>query len=271
VKWRRPAMYDSKQDVTPGLRGPRITNCILPLAAALALLLVGYSFGYVKWQDISWQPAQMWSKVDYDPKLSDPFFDSDEWICEDGYISSAKCRDGKYVQILRKPGESRPTGPCGESKEWTCPDGCKKCAICKDGTPVVKCTAKCISNSRNVEHPVSFCEAKFSHPNTIDLFIHTEVGLCPDRLRIQITDRYFRCQYWTVYMAQTNVNSSLVWSTILQKLTLEKEEYHSGDLIKGKIEFECLESTMHPKYTEKRGRHRKTSIKVYGAFKTIVQ
>ncbi len=46
----------------------------------LALLLVGRSFGAAWWSvPLEGQPAQMWSPVDYDPKLTDPFFKSEEW------------------------------------------------------------------------------------------------------------------------------------------------------------------------------------------------
>ena len=134
--------------MSPKLRRSRITNCILPLAALLTLFLVGHSFGYISAENMFWQPAQMWSKVDYDPKLSDPFFDADDWTCEGGTMELAKCRNGKYVEILKKPCESSQKEPCIELDErWTCPNGCKKCATCKDGTPVVKCTARCVSNS----------------------------------------------------------------------------------------------------------------------------
>lgn len=241
------------------------------LAPILALLLVGHSFGYVKWADRLWQPAQMWSKVDYDPKLSDPFFDADEWTCENGHIDSAECRNGKWVKILKKPCESSREEPCIElDEEWTCPDGCKECAICEYGRPVVKSTAKCISTSFGVKHRVSFCETKLTGADTIDLFIHTEAGTYNDGLRIQIIDGWFRCQYWTDYMNKTRPDSCLIWTTKHQKLTLDKEVYHTGDLIKGKIEFECIEEPTHPKYIEKSGRHLST-IKVYGVFKAIVQ
>lgn len=242
------------------------------LTLVLALLMVSHSFGYVKWQDISWQPLPMWSKVDYDSRLSDPFFDADDWTCEDGSIEFAKCRNGKYVEILKKPCESSQTEPCIElDQDWTCLDGCKECAICEHGRPVVKITARCVSTSFGVKHRVSFCEARLTDSRTIDLFIHTEVGLFCDRLRIQIVNGYCRCQYWTVYMDYGHLFSGMIWTTNHQKLTLDREQYHRGDVIKGKIEFECREDTTHPKYIEETGRHPKKSIKVYGVFKTILK
>ncbi|MFH1114566.1 MAG: hypothetical protein V1792_11645 [Pseudomonadota bacterium] len=254
--------------VCPKLRRPRITNCILPLAAVLALLLVGHGFGYVKWADKLGQPAQMWSKVDYDPKLSDPFFDADDWTCPHGPMEGAKCRNGKYVRILKNPCESSRKEPrIWLDQEWTCPDGCKKCAICKDGAPVVKSTAKCVSNSHG-KNRVSFCEAKLTDAKTIDLFIHTDAGLFCDRLRIQIIDGYFTCQYSTKYLAA--IVGGLIWTTKQQKLTLDRKEYHRGDVIKGKIEFECIEKPRDPEYLKEKLWYEK-NIKVYGVFKTILR
>jgi hypothetical protein len=88
-----------------------------------------------------------------------------------------------------------------------------------------------------------------------------------DRLRIQIIDGYFRCQYSTVYPDATR---GLIWTTKHQRLTLDSEKYHKGDLIKGKIEFECVEEPTDPEHIERAGRYVKT-IKLYGVFKTIVQ
>lgn len=49
------------------------------LGPFLALLLLGNSFGTARWANPpSGQPAQMSSWVDYDPKLTDPFFESNE-------------------------------------------------------------------------------------------------------------------------------------------------------------------------------------------------
>ncbi len=164
------------------------------LFPVLALLLLDPGFG-AQWPDPpSGQPPQMSSKVDYDPKLTDRFFDADEWFCKHGSTDPAKCRNGKRVKIVKDPCPPPRLEECFELKEWTCLDGCKKCAICSDGTRVVKSTAKCISTSFGDKHRVSFCEAKLTDSRTIDLFIHTEAGPYSDKLRIQITDGYFRSQ-----------------------------------------------------------------------------
>jgi hypothetical protein len=50
---------------------------------------------------------------------------------------------------------------------------------------------------------------------------------------------------------------------------LDKKEYQKGDVIKGRIDFECL-SEFNPEYAKKFGRDPRT-IKVLGVFKTIVE
>jgi hypothetical protein len=61
-----------------------------------------------------------------------------------------------------------------------------------------------------------------------------------------------------------------IWTTKQQKLTLDKKTYSKGDVVKGKIDFECAESTTDPKWIEKYGPNPIT-IKVFGVFKTIVK
>jgi len=52
-------------------------------------------------------------------------------------------------------------------------------------------------------------------------------------------------------------------------LTLDKKAYRKGDVIKGKIDFECVQEPTNREYIEKWGSD-PTTIKVYGVFKTIV-
>jgi hypothetical protein len=51
---------------------------------------------------------------------------------------------------------------------------------------------------------------------------------------------------------------------------LDKKVYRRGDVIKGRIDFECMEEKTDPKYIEKYGSDQST-IKVYGVFKTIAK
>jgi len=46
--------------------------------------------------------------------------------------------------------------------------------------------------------------------------------------------------------------------------------YRNGDVIKGKIDFECVQEPTNREYIEKWGSD-PTTIKVYGVFKTIVE
>jgi hypothetical protein len=207
------------------------TGWILALATVLALLLPGLGFGTELSDPPSWQPAQMWSKVECDPNLKDPFFETD-W--------------------------------------YSCPDGSSVRTPCWDDEGPLRHTAKCYSTSFGVEHSVRFCKARLAGPNTIQLIIFEDSPAFTDRLNIQIEDGMFRCQYRTTYKVSTRPGSHMIWTTKHQKLTLDREVYRPGDEIKGRIEFECLEEPTHPKYIEKWGRHL-TTIKVYGVFKAIVQ
>jgi hypothetical protein len=71
-------------------------------------------------------------------------------------------------------------------------------------------------------------------------------------------------------MEDTGPNVGLIWTTKHQKLTLDREKYHTGDVIKGKIEFECIEEPTHPNYLKERGWHL-TTIKLHGVFRTVAQ
>jgi hypothetical protein len=119
-------------------RSRRVGGCALAMSMFLALLLLGCAFG-AEWPNSpSWQPAQvwsnqMWSKVDYDPKLADLFFETEEW----GYTDD---------DLL--PPEERP----------------------KERTRVMH-TAKCFSTSFGVEHLVRFCKARKAGADTIQLII----------------------------------------------------------------------------------------------------
>ncbi|MFH0821189.1 MAG: hypothetical protein V2B18_00430 [Pseudomonadota bacterium] len=201
------------------------------LGPVMVLLLLAHGLGAERPDPSAWQPDQMWSKVNYDPSLTDPFFDTEEWRCR---------------------------------------DGCTACATCRDGKPVEKNTAKCYSTSFGVKHQVRFCLAKSNGPRKTVLFIDKKDREFLEDLTIIVEEGWFRCQYRAVYKTSAFPHANLIWTTKSQRLTLDREEYHRGDVIKGWLEFECLEEPTHPIYLEKKGRHLRT-IKVYGVFKTIVK
>ncbi|MBI5570114.1 MAG: hypothetical protein HY914_09225 [Desulfomonile tiedjei] len=200
-------------------------------------------YGIGTWEVPSSQPVQMRSQVDYDPKLRDPFFVANEWsypwwIVEhpDGHFESTRGIDESPV---------------------------------KD-PPRLKHTAKCFSSSfGGREHRVRFCEARLLDMNVVNLLIHEKNPAYRDALKVQIRNGNFTCQYWTRYVAGPPPDG-YVWTTKRQKLTLDKKSYRKGDVIKGRIDFECVEEVTDPEEVEKYGRL-PTTIKVHGVFKTIVE
>jgi hypothetical protein len=212
----------------------RKTRWIAAQAVVLALMLLCQ--GFKNWDDPPLgQPAQMRSRVTYDAKLSDPFFESEEWICP-GWLEKAP--DGRIINRLGGPGE----------KELP-----------------AKRTAKCFTNSFGDDHSINFCDAKLIDDHKIELFIHDSDAPTWDNLKIVVQDGVFRSQYWV-----GGVGGNWMWTTKRQKLTLDKKVYRKGDTIKGRIFFECVEECVNP-----RPRHRFQEspdvIKIQGVIKTIVK
>ncbi len=217
--------------------GIRYLKWIL-LGSVLALLSLGHSFGIDSPVPLSGQPAQMWSKIDYDPKLTDPFFKSDEWSYPYG---------GQVVV----------------SGMW--PEG--------EDPPRLKHTARCYSTSGHSspeknEHLVRFCDARLVDMNTIDLFIHEDDPEFVDKLTLRITKGMFTSQYQTSYKRPGIAD--WIWTTKRQGLALDKKAYRKGDVIKGRIDFECIQEPSNPKYIQEYGKNL-TTIKVYGVFRAIVK
>jgi hypothetical protein len=230
-------------------RIPKITKlwlAVLVLIAALLLLGQGFAgnleYGVGTWEVPSGQPTQMQSQVDYDPNLSDPFFKSNKWS-HPWYI--IKHPDGRFEDTSsgRRP---------------------------KKEPPRLKHTANCFSTADGAKHLLRFCEARLLDPNMIDLLIHESNASYFDALRVEIRNETFSCQYWALYPVRTRIEPGTTWTTKQQKLTLDKKTYRKGDVIEGKIDFECVEEPTNPEYIEQWGRNPKT-IRVHGVFKTIVE
>ncbi len=227
---------------------PMKTNCVslitgwtVALATVLVQLLLGQAFGAELQIPPSAQPDQMWSKVDYDPKFTDPFFKSNEWsypwwIIEhpDGHFESTRSEDESPV---------------------------------KD-PPRLKHTAKCFSTSFGEKHLIKICEAKLLDANAIDLFIHEDNASFIEDLKVQIKHGMFTCEYYG--LCDIPSAKGLVSTTKRQELTLDKKVYQKGDVIKGKIDFEWVEEVTDPEYVEKYGRNPIT-ITIKGVFKTILE
>lgn len=205
--------------------------------SVFALLLLSDGFGDERWEvPPPGQPAQMWSRVDYNPKLTDPFFESNDWSYRSG-------------------GKVHATGRTPEGED----------------SPRPKYTAMCFSNSLGgMEHLVEFCDAGLLGVNMIDLFIqHTCPGYA-DRLRVRIRNGMFTCQYWTLFIRLARTRPAAIWTTKRQKLTLDKKVYRKGDVVKGRIDFECVQEITDDNLLRHYSR-KPTTIKVYGVFKTIVE
>ena len=202
------------------------------LGPVLALLLLGWSFGAEWPAPPPGQPEQIWSRIHYDPNLSDPFFESNEWSYRD-------------YDAKGNPPERRPKEP-----------------------PRVRHTAKCFSTSLRTAHRVRFCEARLLEENAIDLFIYEDSPAFFDQMSVRIRNALFTCQYWTGYKAPGKAD--LIWTTKRQNLTMDKKVYRKGDVIKGRIDFECVEEPTNPEYVEKYGKYVAT-IKVYGVFRTVIR
>jgi len=210
------------------------------LGPVLALLLFGHGFAAEwGWWSVppSGQPAQMSSRVHYDPKLSDPFFKSEKW-CNP---------NGSYLVASG-------TGPEGEHPQR------------------LKCTANVrVSPVGYSEHPpVRFCEARLLDTNSMDLFIHGSTASSNDALLVQIRNGVFWCQYWGGYPCVPSMqDGKVIWTTTKQKLTLDKKVYRKGDEVRGRIYFECLREPTDPRATEECGW--RGTIIVRGVFKTKVE
>jgi hypothetical protein len=222
-----------------------VTSCVLVLVMVSVLLLLSHGF-CAEWPTPpSGQPEQMWSKIDYDAKLTDPFFESNE-RSHPWYI--IKHPDGSFEDTTS---DKRP------EKE----------------PPHLKHTAKCFSTSFEGEggkHLVNFCEATLLDVNLVDLFIHESNPADEDALSVQIRNGMFTSEYWTAFRIMPSRVPFAIWTTTRQKLTLDKKVYGKGDVIKGRIDFECRQEITDPTLIEHFGRDPKT-IKVYGVFKTVVE
>ncbi len=155
--------------------------------------------------------------------------------------------------------------PFFESETWSCHND----GVC-DKKDRLKNTARCFT-SFQYDHLIHFCDAKLVDSNKIELFIHQRTPSANDNLRIIIRDRVFRSQYWTKYLLGTGTRlpAGVRWTTKRQKLTLDKKVYRKGDLIKGKIDFECAEELAYlwlPFLSEAT-----RTITINGVFKTILE
>ncbi len=158
--------------------------------------------------------------------------------------------------------DSNLSDPFYKSEEFTCRE-CPECTPkCPGGKPPSKHTAKCLTSYQD-EHLMNFCYAKMLDDGTIKLCIdgHSE------ELRIVVQNGVFWSQYIYYYKQYTPEDEGLRWTTTKQQLTLDKKVYRKGDIIKGKILFECEEMINK----SPPGNEFPRIIKVKGVFKTMLK
>jgi len=131
----------------------------------------------------------------------------------------------------------------------------------------LKHTAMCFSSFNEPE--INFCDAKLLDDGTIELYFHGAHGGA-HHLRVEVRNGSFQSQYWYVYKAWTASDKDLTWTTKQQELTLNKRVYRKGDVIKGRIDFECVQGHNDPLIAEKHHKNPRT-MKINGVFKTIVK
>jgi len=83
----------------------------------------------------------------------------------------------------------------------------------------------------------------------IEVFIHDSCFPIEENLRILIEEGVFLSQFWTAYKLRPHghLYERYTWTTTKQQLTLDKRNYSKGDVIKGKIDFECLQERTRPR------------------------
>lgn len=208
----------------------------LKLISSLLLCLLA-SPAIFSAQEPQGQPEQIKTPIEYNQHLTNPFFQKKKftypwWIIEndDGSIEDTR----------------------GEITN-------------KKDAPRLLLTADCRTNHQG-DHKIRFSNAKLLPDNFIEILVYEETASTYDNLKITIKDGTFSCQYWTVYPGN-RFDEGLIWTTKKQKLVLNKEHYQAKDLIKGSIDFECVEQATNPKY----GDDKPVTIKIKGVFKSILE
>lgn len=207
----------------------------LLLGAVSFFVLVSHGFSSEWCVPPRGQLHQIWSKVKCNPKLSDPFFNTGEWSYLDYDLEGI-------------PLKERLTEP-----------------------PRLKHTAKCFSTSfGGREHRVRYCRAKLLNGNIVCLLIHESNPGFDDRLRVLVRNGKFTCQFWTLFRIRARARPGARWTTTRQKLILNEKVYRPGDVMKGRIDFECVQEIIDPTLMKHYDGNPST-VKLYGVFKTVVE
>jgi hypothetical protein len=183
------------------------------------------------------QPQQITSPVEYNAKLADPFFEVEKWNYpwwiienEDGTIENTMGGSSNKKDIQR-----------------------------------LKQTAN-IQCDQQYGHDIHFCEASVQKDEGLNIFIYDESASTYDNLKITLKQNRFSCQYWTTY-PDASGNQNLVWVTKSQRLTLDRNKFARGDVLKGKIEFVCEEHAAGHDTLPAAPKN----ISIKGVFKTVIE
>ena len=133
----------------------------------------------------------------------------------------------------------------------------------KDPPRIIR-TAELLCNDRNYWHVLYFCKAGLLGEDTIQLYVPDQYNIT-EHLGVLIRDGKFSCQYWN-----NEGHGAYTWTTTRQKLVLDKKMYRKGDVIKGRIDFECVMEPINRDWIWKHGKRPQT-IHVYGVFKPTVE
>ena len=183
------------------------------------------------------QPKQMESPVEYDTEMTDQFFEVDKWSSPWWIIERD---DGSFEdttgQITRR-----------------------------EDIPRLRHTAEC-RTEHQIPHMINFSEARQINKDTIEILIHDESASTYDDLTVIVKNGRFSSHYKTVSPVAA-ANAGLIWTTTKQRLVLNKKHYEKGDVIRGRIEFECVEEMKEAR----NGRKHIHTIRIEGRFKPPLQ
>jgi hypothetical protein len=138
-----------------------------------------------------------------------------------------------------------------------------------------KDTGKCYFNSFGIKNGV-VCEPGSVRPDNVYIRIrkqrpeipHGETleypDACSEMLNINIINGMFSCYYKQTFCIKPGCDRWCNATTKRQELTSDKQTYRKGDVITGRIDFECLVEC--PECPEK-----PETVIVKGVFKTILK
>lgn len=100
-------------------------------------------------------------------------------------------------------------------------------------------TANCWTNHQGIQE-VRYCDANLSK-DTISLLFQPELPAYESAVSVFVKDNFFWSDFSATYPAPTG---KLSWDVNKQKLVLNKKSYISGDIIKGYLEIEFIETSV---------------------------